>query len=274
VVGIWAGNSNNRPVVNIFSTSIAFRSMRDVVQRYLNERNGGKQTPFVRPESVVAGTVCVPSGMKPTQACGKTTSDIFAKDQLPKEEDNWWRQVNIDVRNGFLAGPGTPPQFILQQQMLVLPPEMTRTEEAKKAAEEWARALNITLAPTEISNGQPGPGGTNVPVGPELPAAIYVPVAGQQVVGQVQVQGRAASPAFQFYRLEYGQGASPATWGLIGQGFAPIQGGTIGNWFTTNLPPGLYTLRLIVQDAQRGPITATTQVTVGTGTAPPPGAPR
>jgi hypothetical protein len=243
--------------------------MRDTVLAWYN---GGKQTPFVKPESVVAGTVCVPSGMKPTPACGKTTSDIFAKDQLPKEDDSWWRPVNIDIRNGFLAAPNTPPQFIQQQNMLVIPPNIAD----KKTAEDWAKALNIALAPSEVSNGQIGPGGTGVPLTPdgqELPAAIYAPVAGQTVVGQAQVQGRAASPAFQFYRLEYGPGASPASWGLIGQGFAPVTGGTLGNWFTTNLPPGLYTLRLIVQDGQRGAITATTQVNVGTGTAPPPPVP-
>ena len=153
--------------------------------------------------------------------------------------------------------------------MLVIPPNIAD----RKTAEDWAKALNVALAPSETSNGQIGPGGTGVPLTPdgqELPAAIYSPVAGQTVVGQAPVTGRAASPAFQFYRLEFGPGASPASWGLIGQGFAPVTGGTLGNWFTTNLPPGLYTLRLIVQDAQRGPITATSQVTVGTGTAPPP----
>jgi membrane peptidoglycan carboxypeptidase len=267
VVGIWAGNADNQPVDHIYSTSIAFRSMRDVVLAYYN---GGKQTPFARPESVVAGTVCVPSGKKPTPSCAKTTSDIFAKDQLPKEDDNWWRSVNIDVRNGLLAGPGTPPVFIQQQQMLVLPPEMLKTEQDKKAAEEWARALNITLAPTETSTGQPGPGGTVAPNVAELPAAIYVPVAGQTVNGQVQVAGRAASPGFQFYRLEFGSGASPSSWSLIGQGFAPVNSGTLGNWFTTNLPAGLYTVRLLVQDSQRGTIMATTQVTVG---GPPTAAP-
>ena len=30
-VGVWAGNSDNEPIVNIFSTSISFRAMRDIM---------------------------------------------------------------------------------------------------------------------------------------------------------------------------------------------------------------------------------------------------
>jgi membrane peptidoglycan carboxypeptidase len=30
-VGVWAGNSNNEPIVNIFSTSISYRAMRDIL---------------------------------------------------------------------------------------------------------------------------------------------------------------------------------------------------------------------------------------------------
>ena len=35
VVGIWAGNSDNAPIMNIFSTSISFRAMRDLVLEVL-----------------------------------------------------------------------------------------------------------------------------------------------------------------------------------------------------------------------------------------------
>ena len=39
-----------------------------------------RETAFVRPAGVVDATICVPSGLKPTPLCGKTTTDIFAKD--------------------------------------------------------------------------------------------------------------------------------------------------------------------------------------------------
>ena len=43
VVGVWAGNSNNAPIDNIFSTSISYRAMRDIL---LEAYKGRQATPF------------------------------------------------------------------------------------------------------------------------------------------------------------------------------------------------------------------------------------
>ncbi len=56
VVGIWAGNSDNAPIVNIYSTSISYRAMRDIL---LAAYDGRPQTPFPRPENVVTTQSCV-----------------------------------------------------------------------------------------------------------------------------------------------------------------------------------------------------------------------
>ena len=74
VVSVWAGNSDNSPIVNIFSTSISFRAMRDILQAFYA---GAPSTAFMRPAGIVAATVCVPSGLKPTDICGLTTTDLF-----------------------------------------------------------------------------------------------------------------------------------------------------------------------------------------------------
>ena len=57
VVGVWAGNSDNAPVVNIFSTTISFRVMRDTM---LAAYNGQPQTQFERPPGIVQKSTCVP----------------------------------------------------------------------------------------------------------------------------------------------------------------------------------------------------------------------
>jgi membrane peptidoglycan carboxypeptidase len=58
VVGVWAGNSNNAPIVNIFSTSISWRAMRDILLAAYNGRPG---RPFERPAGVVSQQVCTPA---------------------------------------------------------------------------------------------------------------------------------------------------------------------------------------------------------------------
>jgi len=256
VVGVWAGNSNNAPIVNIFSTSISFRAMRDIM---LAAYAGRPQTPFNRPEGVVEATVCVPSGKKPTSLCGRTTQDLFAKDGLPKEDDDWWQRVRIDIRNGLRAGPSTSSQFVREQVMLVLPADLLKTEEDRKRAQDWAEALGLPLAPTDVSNltggTSGGPGGTSA-------VSITNPGAGSTVTGSVQVLGRAASDAFQSYRLEYGQGIAPTNWIYIGQSTVPVQNGALGVWNTSPLAPGTYTLRLVVTDRERGIIMASVVVNV------------
>jgi membrane peptidoglycan carboxypeptidase len=276
VVGIWAGNSNNAPVVNIFSTSISFRSMRDVMLAAYAGRPG---TPFNRPEGVVQDTVCVPSGLKPSPLCAKTTTDLIAKDKVPTKEDDWWQRVRIDVRTGLLATPGTPFQFTEEKVMLVLPPDLVKNPEDRKRADEWAQALGLTVAPTETSPALgvvPFPGAPTIPTAPgavpslggaasDIFTAILSPTAGQNVTANVPVIGRAFSTAFDSYKLEYGRGASPTTWLLIAQSNTPVQAGTLGSWNATALAADTYVLRLTVKDRQRGDLVSSVSVRVGGG---------
>jgi membrane peptidoglycan carboxypeptidase len=55
VVGIWAGNSDNAAITNIFSTSISFRSMRDIMLRTYGDQ---PQTPFEQPPGLTLGSNC------------------------------------------------------------------------------------------------------------------------------------------------------------------------------------------------------------------------
>ncbi|HXH22112.1 MAG TPA: transglycosylase domain-containing protein [Dehalococcoidia bacterium] len=262
VVGVWAGNSDNTPIrPNIFSTSIAFRAMRDTLQAWYA---GRPSTPFERPEGVVEETVCVPSGKRPTPLCGRTTRDIFAKDSLPKEDDTWWQRVRIDGRTGLLATPSTPPQFVQEQVMLAIPRELMQTEEDRKQWQEWADTLGIPLAPTDFSPASAG-GGTT----PDLPAAIFSPVPGQTVTGQVTITGRASTTNFLAYTLEYGAGVTPTGWQQITQSTNQVASGPLGTWNTQGLAPGIYTLRLVVVDRSGRQVVASVTVSVGAPTPTP-----
>ena len=84
-------------------------------------------------------------------------------------------------------------------------------------------------------------------------AAIAAPT-GVAATGIVAVQGSAWSDEMQFYRLEVGSGEAPSAWTSLGQWRTPVRSGTLGAWKTTGAAPGIYTLRLIIQDANQGTI--------------------
>jgi membrane peptidoglycan carboxypeptidase len=270
VVGIWAGNSDNSCVTDIVSTSIAYRAVRDT---FIMAHQGLPATPYARPANVVEAEVCVPSGLKPTELCGKKTKDLLVEKDAPKEDDTWWTKVRVDVRNGKLAGPQTPNQFAVEKVMLVVPPEWLKTEDDKKRAQEWAQTLGLELAPTEISDGSTAPG-VFQPGGsagtPDSPAAIYSPGTGNNLNGSVQIIGRASSKDFDRYRLEFGQGNNPSSWTEISSSDREQQGGTLGVWNVSGLEPGQYTLRLTVEDDDAPDTVASVVVNVGAVPTPTP----
>jgi membrane peptidoglycan carboxypeptidase len=55
VVAVWAGNADNSPIDHIFSTSISFRAMRDIL---LEAYKGRSPTAFQVPEGIVRRQSC------------------------------------------------------------------------------------------------------------------------------------------------------------------------------------------------------------------------
>jgi hypothetical protein len=220
---------------------------------------------MARPAGVVEAEVCVPSGMLPSSLCGQKTKGLFAKQKLPTEEDTWWQNVTIDSRTGLVATSSTPTQYRRTQVALVPPESLIQTDEDKKAWEEWAKQLNVPLAGEGIGLGSPGSGAAS----PEGSATILLPRANQNISGVVQILGRAVSPDFERYRLEYGQGRNPSKWTTIVTNPNPVETGTIGAWNTEGLPDGEYTLRLVVEDDRRQDAVASVVVQIGTGSPNP-----
>jgi penicillin-binding protein len=267
VVGVWAGNADNSCLTNISSATLVFDAVNDV----FNMAHAGREVTFFgQPENVVEAEVCVPSGMLKSDLCGMTTKDLFVKDDVPTEEDNWWRRVRIDVRNNQLASDRTPSRYAVERVMLVLPedwlgntPEAELTPEQKEQRDrvlEWAAALKITVAPTQESDGA---GSSDGETGdPDAPAIIYSPQNGETVRGLLEISGRAAVDDFEEYRVDVGSGENPIEWAnLISVPFER-EIGVLAVWDTTNLTPGVYTIRLVVIDEDDQEYITTTTVSV------------
>jgi len=94
-------------------------------------------------------------------------------------------------------------------------------------------------------------------------AAITSPATGSWATGALPVQGTADdSISFYNYVLEYGAGASPASWTQITSSTTPVTAGLLGTWDTTAVADGLYTIRLTATDRAYNTATDSVQVNV------------
>ncbi|MER3514467.1 MAG: hypothetical protein C4310_08830, partial [Chloroflexota bacterium] len=77
---------------------------------------------------------------------------------------------------------------------------------------------------------------------------IESPAQGTVLSSNVEVRGSAYSDDFDYYKLEFGIGASPTEWNVIGPlVYEPVMDGVLlGTWDTSVLPDGEYSLRVVV----------------------------
>lgn len=244
VTGVWVGNSDNAEMYRIFSSVSPARIWHDFM---VAAHADIPPKPFVRPPGVVEATVCWPSGLLPTDACGKTFKEVFAEGAVPTQRDNLWRKVKIDKRCGLLAADDTPASLVEEKVFLVLPDELA----------EWAEANGYPAPPKEKCNIE----GSRV--------FIRQPAFGTVVQRPVVVLGRANSPGFVSYHLEYGAGQIPSDWKTITPPQrSPVEDGPLGTFDPTGLRPGVYTIRLVVTDRQMGDLYAFVTIQVAQGPHP------
>ncbi|HXK34465.1 MAG TPA: transglycosylase domain-containing protein [Dehalococcoidia bacterium] len=245
VAGVWAGNADNSPMFNITSTSISYRALRDFMVAALADT---PPSTFQRPPEVVEMDICVPSNLKADADCGRRVRSLMSKTNAPQKDDDWWRRVRVDIRDGLLATERTPPQFVQERFGLAIPAEGL-SDFARQQAQEWARVLNAGRAPEQESTG-------------DAPLQITSPRQGQRISGTVFVTGKIDVEDFVAYRVEFGQGNPPLAWQLLIRETALPSSNGLAIWNTSGLPAGTYTLRVVVETATRGELSTFVVVTV------------
>ncbi|MCY4455844.1 MAG: transglycosylase domain-containing protein [Chloroflexi bacterium] len=262
VAGVWAGNADNSPMVNITSTLISWRSWQEFMI-FANDHLQIPPSQFENPGGVESRELCWPSGMLPSEHCpdiarytGLFAEEVLEGDEedLVRLEDTWWQPVDIDTRTGLLATPETPAAFVSREVRLVLPEEEIAEWED---LEEWAAEADITrlLAPLESTT--------------DAREYLFIssPDIADDVSGAVTIGGRATSPAFESYTVEWGRGSNPESWVLLHESTASVTAGVLANWDTTQLTDGTYTLQIRLADADRGELRFALPVTVKNGEA-------
>jgi membrane peptidoglycan carboxypeptidase len=144
-VGVWVGNADNSPMVNVSGVAGAGPIWHDFMRAALT---GKPESQFVQPPGLVRAEVCAMSGLLPTEYCPLRRSELFIDGTQPTTYDTFYQPFRIDSATGLLADDSTPPERVVTQVFLVLPPE----------AQEWARAKGIPQPPNSgqwsVASGQ------------------------------------------------------------------------------------------------------------------------
>ncbi len=144
-VGVWVGNANNSPMVNVSGVAGAGPIWHDFMRAALT---GKPESQFIQPPGLVRAEVCAMSGLLPTEYCPLRRSELFIDGTQPTTYDMFYQPFRIDSATGLLADDSTPPERVATQVFLVLPPE----------AQEWARAKGIPQPPNSgqwsVASGQ------------------------------------------------------------------------------------------------------------------------
>lgn len=120
VVGVWVGNADNTPMVNITGVSGAAPVWNAFMRAVLL---GQPELKFTEPPGIVHHEVCATSGLLPTPACALRKMELFVEGTVPTQPDNLYQEFVIDRKTGLLADESTPPERRIAQVFLVLPQE-------------------------------------------------------------------------------------------------------------------------------------------------------
>lgn len=223
-VGVWVGNTDNESMDRTTGATGAAPIWNAVMKRY---HEGLPVQWYEQPQNIIARTVCIPSGLQPSEYCQQQRSEIFIAGSEPKVQDNLWQPFEIDNTNGLLATASTAPENRETKVFLILPPE----------AEDWVRDSGIAQPPQTESN-------ASFEFDPEV--AITFPEPGGYISTTVEIKGNARGD-FRNYRVEFGTGLNPSEWQQIGPEHGEqVENGVLEVLNTDGLGEGLYTMRLLV----------------------------
>lgn len=241
-VGVWVGNTDNEAMINVTGLSGA-APIWNAVMRRLHE--GQPVRWYDRPPGIVDRTVCMPSGLLPSQSCPGSSqrNEIFVAGTEPTMQDNIWQTFEIDNASGQLAAPSTPPEQRKTEAFMILPSE----------AADWVRDSGIAQPPTGSAEA------ANALVAYDPDVSIITPTINGYITGNIEIKGNARGGPF---KLEIGRGLEPSEWTPIGSERGDeVVNGTLQSLDTAPLEEGLYTLRLTVNRGD-GPKQWATPVTV------------
>jgi penicillin-binding protein 1C len=89
VVGVWVGNPDHAPMVNMSGVAGAAPIWRDVMVAAMERQ---PRAPFTPPASMVTATVCAPTGLLPGDDCPSPVREWFIAGTEPATTEDYYRR--------------------------------------------------------------------------------------------------------------------------------------------------------------------------------------
>ncbi|MCK6576991.1 MAG: penicillin-binding protein [Anaerolineae bacterium] len=269
VVGVWIGRHDNGATFNTSGLAAA-PIWNAVMSAALAGTQPGGFTP---PQGIVQQQICVETGTvydqnNVTPGCRSVRTEYFIANSPPlAASQSFVQTAAVDTWSGLRANQFCPDNRETQT--------FANIDDASAVAwlqtssgQSWLQSLglptNLSAAPTQECNQNT--------VNPQI---RFTNISeGQQITGQVSIQGIVTAPNFQSFRLEIAPATAPNNWELIGGPFAAQQpGGALLTWDTTTRQNGAYTLRLYAQGTNNGYAYRTVNVGLNNQPTPTPTVP-
>ncbi len=138
VVGVWVGNADNSPMVNISGVSGAGPIWHQFMRTVLR---GQPELQFERPPGLEQVEICALSGKLPTPDCPYTRREWFITGTAPTGYDTFYQRVTVDTLTGLPADETTPVERREDRLFLDLPLQ----------AHDWARRQGLPLLPDVLA---------------------------------------------------------------------------------------------------------------------------
>ena len=258
-VGVWVGNADESPMTGGSSVQTAGRIWNRFM---LAAHDGIEAVAFAEPDGLHRSEVYAPavsplsatasSGLAPRNPCTSPRVEIFVSIRVAPPLDNQiCIDVEIDARTLQRATVDTPEEYLQQGVWLEAPTV------ARGAATALDPVVVDWLRRNQVAYLQPGTVAES-----HIPARLDSPVDGATIKrGALVITGRADSADLLGWTLMALLLDGEETF-LIAEGDDAVASGVLGRWDSSELPGGVYQLRLEVRDSYLGTVIDQIQVAI------------
>ncbi|HEV8635481.1 MAG TPA: Ig-like domain-containing protein, partial [Chloroflexota bacterium] len=175
VVGVWAGNADNRPTRELAGAMGAAPIWHEFMVEALQ---GKAPTTFREPPGIVRRDVCASTGLLPSPLCPATLREVFIAGTEPTRTDTVYVAARICPRSGLPASADCPANEAVERVY----------EDWSGDLRDWARARGLLppvvadsdAPPPRSAAGQASPLSGHTAAGPPAASRGADPVFGRQ----------------------------------------------------------------------------------------------